>query len=104
MDEHTKAEKVSKGEMAALLRTVADALETKEAHQVHVGDQSIMVPGDAEIEVEYKQEGDEQELAIELKWSKTGKRGGIPLPAKAGLGAAIAAAAIAGGYALLTYL
>jgi len=99
------AERVSRGEMIALLRSVADAMETGEACAVHVGHQTINVPGQAEVEVEYARDGDDEELEIELTWNR-GQRstGGRNLRAKAGLGTAVATAAMAGGAVLLEYI
>ncbi len=99
------AERVSRGEMIALLRSVADAMETGEACEVHVGLQTINVPGQAEVEVEYARDGDDEQLDIELTWNR-GQRstGGRNLRAKAGLGIAVATAAIAAGAALLEYI
>ena len=105
MNSEQAAERVSRGEMIALLRSVADAMERGEACEVHVGNQSIQVPGQAEVEVEYSREGDDEELEIELTWNR-GQRptGARNIPAMAGIGLVITAAAIAGGAALLEYI
>ena len=104
MSEGQAAEKVSRGEMVALLRSIADAMERGESCQVHVGNQSISVPGHAEVEVEYGRDGDQEELEIELSWSSDRQNTARNLRTKAGIGIAIAAGAVAGGAALLQYL
>jgi amphi-Trp domain-containing protein len=103
MSEVTAAEKVSRAEMIALLRSIADAMDSGEPCVVNVGRQEINVPVDAEVEVEYERDGDSEELEIELTWTKRGGDG-RNLRAKAGIGLALTAGAIAGGAALLQYL
>ena len=103
MSETTAAGKVSRGEMIALLRSIADAMESGEPCLVRVGREEIGVPGDAEVEVEYEREGDSEELEIELSWRRKSSVARNPR-AKAGIGVALAAGAIAGGAALLQYL
>ena len=55
-------------ELAAELRRLADALEKGEAYSL-IG-QPVEIPGDAEINIEYERDGDEQELEIEIKWGE----------------------------------
>lgn len=55
------------------LRRLADALESGEPFRIQVQNRRFVVPGDAELVVEHEVEGDDEELALELKW----KRGAV---------------------------
>jgi amphi-Trp domain-containing protein len=57
-------------ENAAKLRRLADALEQGKAFEIQIAGNRIYVPASAKIEFEYAREGDEQEIEIEISWSK----------------------------------
>ncbi len=51
-----------------LLRRLADALEKNDNCSVSIGDDSIQLFSDPDIEVEYELDEDNAELEIEMKW------------------------------------
>ena len=56
--------------VAAKLRRLADALEQGKAFDIQVAGERVRVPPHATVEFEYQREGDDEELEIELKWSR----------------------------------
>ena len=56
--------------VAAKLRRLADALEQGRTFDIQVAGERVRVPPRAEVEFEYQREGDEEELEIEVKWSR----------------------------------
>ncbi len=60
----------SNRENAAKLRRLADALEQEKAFEIQIAGNRIYVPPYAEIEFGYEQNGDEQEIEIEIKWKR----------------------------------
>lgn len=56
--------------VAAKLRRLADALEEGKTFDIQVAGERVRVPPHAEVEFEYQREGDEEELEIELKWTR----------------------------------
>ncbi|KTD22874.1 Uncharacterised protein [Legionella lansingensis] len=56
--------------VANKLRRIADAIEQNKGFQIQINKQRIYVPVDVYVEFEYEEEGDEYELAIEMKWKK----------------------------------
>lgn len=57
-------------EVVAKLRRLADALEAGRTFEIQIAGERIYVPPYAEIEFEYQREGDEEEVEIELKWTR----------------------------------
>ncbi len=55
-------------EVAAKLRRLADALEEEKTFEIQIAGRRIYVPPYARVEFEYTNEGDEEELEIELSW------------------------------------
>lgn len=55
---------------AAKLRRLAAALEAGESFEIQVAGNRISVPAGATIAFEYERDGEEEELEIELKWSR----------------------------------
>lgn len=56
--------------VAAKLRRLADALEEGRAFEIQVAGERVRVPPHAAVEFEYQREGDEEELEIEVKWTR----------------------------------
>lgn len=56
--------------VAAKLRRLADALEQGKTFEIQVAGERVRVPPRATVEFEYQREGDEEELEIEVKWSR----------------------------------
>ncbi len=56
--------------VAAKLRRLADALEQGKTFDIQVAGERVRVPPRATVEFEYQREGDEEELEIEVKWTR----------------------------------
>jgi amphi-Trp domain-containing protein len=56
--------------VVAKLRRLADALEAGKTFEIQVAGERVRVPPHATAEFEYQREGDEEELEIELKWTR----------------------------------
>ena len=56
--------------VAAKLRRLADALEAGRSFEIQVAGERVRVPPQATVEFEYQRDGDEEELEIELKWTR----------------------------------
>jgi amphi-Trp domain-containing protein len=56
--------------VAAKLRRLADALEEGKSFEIQVAGERVRVPPRATVEFEYQREGDEEELEIEVKWTR----------------------------------
>jgi amphi-Trp domain-containing protein len=56
--------------VAAKLRRLADALEQGKTFEIQVAGERVRVPPRATVEFEYQREGDDEELEIELKWTR----------------------------------
>ena len=56
--------------VAAKLRRLADALEQGRTFEIQVAGERVRVPPRATVEFEYQREGDDEELEIELKWTR----------------------------------
>jgi amphi-Trp domain-containing protein len=75
MGEEKEAEKsYSNREVVAKLRRLADALEAGRSFEIQIAGHRISVPPDAAVEFEYERSGDDEEVEIELKWTR--RRGG----------------------------
>lgn len=64
----------SKSEFVAVLRRLADTLEKGEPFRIQVAGKRFVVPGGAELVVEHEVEGDDEELAFELRWKRDSAR------------------------------
>jgi amphi-Trp domain-containing protein len=62
----------SRGDFAALLRRVADAVEKGESFRIQVAAKRLTVPAGAELSVEHEREGDMEELELQFRWKSTG--------------------------------
>ena len=60
----------SRREVVAKLRRLADALESETSFEIQIAGHRIVMPPDAVVEFEYQREGNEEEIEIEMKWSK----------------------------------
>lgn len=71
MTEFEWKKQLQRGEVANLLRQVADGLERDGAVELEQDDWElkVAVAGDVTLGVELEVDGDESELEIELKWS-----------------------------------
>jgi len=56
------------------LRRLADALEQDRAFGIQIAGERIYMPARATVEFECQREGDDEEIEIEISWSK--ERGG----------------------------
>lgn len=57
------------------LRRLADALEGGTPFRIQVQNQRFTVPGDAELAVEHEVDGDSEELALEIQWTRDSSEG-----------------------------
>lgn len=57
-------------EAAAKLRRLADALERGTAFEIQIAGKRVYMPAGPKVEFEYSKEGDEEEIEIEVTWSK----------------------------------
>jgi amphi-Trp domain-containing protein len=74
MDDEKEVEKsYATGEVVAKLRRLADALEAEKTFEIQIAGERIYVPPYATVEFEYAREGDEEEVEIELKWTRRSK-------------------------------
>ena len=65
--------KVSREEFIAKLRRLADALETEEPFVIQVGGERIRIPREAILSVEHERGKDQEELELQLKWTRSRK-------------------------------
>jgi amphi-Trp domain-containing protein len=64
-------EKVHQREyFVATLRRIADAIEQNEPFRIQVAEQRFNVPADAELSIEHEVQGEQQELELQLRWSR----------------------------------
>ena len=56
--------------VVAKLRRLADAMEQGRTFEIQVAGERVRVPPRATVEFEYQREGDDEELEIELKWTR----------------------------------
>lgn len=56
--------------VVAKLRRLADALEAGRPFDIQVAGQRVRVPPHATAAFEYERDGDDEELEIELKWTR----------------------------------
>jgi amphi-Trp domain-containing protein len=49
---------------------LADALEGGKTFEIQIAGERIYIPPYAAVEFEYEREGDEEEVEIELRWSR----------------------------------
>jgi amphi-Trp domain-containing protein len=59
---------VERGRFVETLRRLADALEANEPFRIQVAQKRFTIPGDATLQIEHEVDGDEEELALELRW------------------------------------
>jgi len=64
---------IDKEEAIALLRTIADTLESGKKGNVTVGEVQFIIPKDVEVGIEYESESGSTEFDIEFKWSDSPK-------------------------------
>ncbi len=62
---------VSKDYFIDTLRRLADALEQNEPFRIQVANKRFVVPGDATLTVEHEVEDGNEELSLELQWSRS---------------------------------
>ena len=60
----------SKKAVAAKLRRLADALENSITFQIQIAGERIHIPPSATVEFEYARDGAQEEVEIEVKWSR----------------------------------
>ncbi len=60
----------STGEVVDKLRRLADALEQEKTFEIQIAGERIYVPPYAVIEFEYERSGDNEEMEIEIKWTR----------------------------------
>jgi amphi-Trp domain-containing protein len=69
-DDTEKEKSYSTREVVAKLRRLADALEQEQTFEIQIAGERISVPPSARVEFEYERRGDEEEVEIELKWTR----------------------------------
>ena len=52
------------------LRRLADALEQQEPFRIQVGNVRFTVPGAATLSIEHEAQGGEEELELQLRWTR----------------------------------
>ena len=57
-------------DVVAKLRGLADALEAGETFEIQIAGQRVYAPPDATVTFEYQRDGDDEEMEIEVKWSR----------------------------------
>ena len=57
-------------EVVGKLRRLADALEQENTFEIMIAGERIYVPPHAVVEFEYERRGDNEEIEIELKWTR----------------------------------
>ena len=60
-----------KTDVVAKLRRLADALEQGKAFEIQIAGHRVYMPAYATVEFEYERQGDEEEIEIEMKWTKS---------------------------------
>ena len=71
MSEEVDVEKqYNKTDVIAKLRRLADALEQDKTFEIQIAGHRVYMPPSATIEFEYEQEGNKEEIEIEMTWSK----------------------------------
>ena len=60
----------SRGEFAAKLRRLADAIETGEAFTIQVAGERLRIPRDANFNIEHERSGSREELEFQLIWER----------------------------------
>ncbi len=71
MDRETDVEKAyANKEVAAKLRRLADALEQGKPFEIQIAGKRVYMSANPTVEFEYQQDGDEEEIEIEVAWSK----------------------------------
>jgi len=68
MSERDVERDTTRGEFAATLRRVADAVEAGESFRIQVVNKRFTVPADAELSVEHESDDGDNELEFQLKW------------------------------------
>lgn len=72
MSEEKDVEKsYSNREVVAKLRRLADALEAEKTFEIQIAGERVYVPPYATVEFEYQRAGEEEELEIEVKWTRS---------------------------------
>ena len=61
---------VSKDQFIATLRRVADSLEQGEGVRIQVLNKRFTIPTDAELSIEHEAEGADEELELQLRWTR----------------------------------
>jgi amphi-Trp domain-containing protein len=54
----------------AKLRRLADALKQGKAFEIQIAGQRVYMPASATVEFEFELQGNDEEIEIELKWTK----------------------------------
>jgi amphi-Trp domain-containing protein len=60
----------SSRQIVSKLRRLADALEKGTSFQIQIGGERVVVPPRVVVELEYERVGDEEEIEIELRWTR----------------------------------
>jgi amphi-Trp domain-containing protein len=57
-------------QFVATLRRLADAIEQGEPFRIQVAGQRFVVPDAAELSIEHEVEGNQEELELQLRWTR----------------------------------
>jgi len=60
-------------DVVAKLRRLADCLEAGKRFEIQIAGQRVQMPPTATVEFEYSRDGEEEEIEIELRWSRAQK-------------------------------
>ena len=67
----------SKEEAATLLRRLAAAVEGGTSAAVHLAGESVLIPADADVQVEYERGGGAREMVIRVTWGLVAAEPGL---------------------------
>jgi amphi-Trp domain-containing protein len=60
----------NRSDVVAKLRRLADALEQGKAFEIQIAGHRVYMPAHATAKFEYEREGDEEEIEIEVRWTR----------------------------------
>jgi amphi-Trp domain-containing protein len=69
-DEKEVEKSYASSEVVGKLRRLADALEEGKTFEIQIAGERIYVPPYASVAFEYERAGNEEEVEIELKWTR----------------------------------
>jgi amphi-Trp domain-containing protein len=64
----------SRGQFAAKLRRLADAIETGGPFTIQIAGERLAIPADATFNIEHERSGSDEELEFQLLWKRARRR------------------------------